>query len=94
MQDRLLLPSTPATADLRTLIGSGNHVDAWKAQGGYAGSIVKPTEREPRGKFVVDRSNEESAEAKMPLAQVFMRAGCRVVIASIWGAQVRIRGSI
>jgi hypothetical protein len=94
MQDLLLLPSTPGTADLRTPIGWGDHVDAWKAQGRYAGSVVKPTEREPRGKFVVDRSKEESAEAKVPLAQVFMRARCRVVITSIWGARERIRGSI
>jgi alpha-beta hydrolase superfamily lysophospholipase len=80
MQDRMLLPSTPDAADLRTVVNAGNHIDAWKAQGAYAGYVVRPTEHEPRGTFIVYHGNEESAETKLPLANVFVRAGYRVVI--------------
>ena len=80
MQDRMLLPSTPDAADLRTVTDAGDDIDVWKAQGGYAGYVVTPTQHEPRGTFIVYHGNEESAETKLPLADVFVRAGYRVVI--------------
>ena len=80
MQDRILLPSTPDTADLRSVTDAGDDIDVWRAQGVYAGYVVTPMEHEPRGTFIVYHGNEESAEAKLPLAQVFVRAGYRVII--------------
>lgn len=80
MQDRMLLPATPKTADLRTAENADHHIDAWTAQGAYAGYVVTPAEREARGTFIVYHGNEESAETKLPLAAVFVRAGYRVVI--------------
>lgn len=80
MQDRLLLPSTPDTADLRTVVNKVSHIEAWKAQGSFAGYVATPTGHEPRGTFILFHGNEESAETKLPLAEVFVRAGYRVVI--------------
>jgi len=80
MQDRLLLPSTPDAADLRTVNAAGGDIAEWKVQDRYAGYVVTPTEREPRGTFIVYHGNEESAETKLPLADVFVRDGYRVVI--------------
>lgn len=79
-QDRMLLPSTPAVADLRTAQHAGEHIDVWTAHGHYAGYVVTPAAGEPRGTFIVYHGNEESAETKLPLADVFVRAGYRVVI--------------
>jgi uncharacterized protein len=80
MQDRTLLPSTPEAADLRTVSHPGETVEAWNVDGHYAGYVVTPEAREPRGTFVVYHGNEESAETKLPLADVFTQAGYRVVI--------------
>jgi pimeloyl-ACP methyl ester carboxylesterase len=80
MQDRMLLPSTPGAADLRTVTQTGDGIEVWKARGEYAGYVVTPTGREPRGTFIVYHGNEESAETKLPLADVFVRAGYRVII--------------
>src|SRR5215469_15286529 len=78
MQDRMLLPSTPQAADPRTLPHAGSTIDEWKAHGQYAGYVVTPSAREPRGTFIVYHGNEESAETKLPLADIFVRAGYRV----------------
>jgi uncharacterized protein len=80
MQDRMLLPSTPHAADPRTLPHAGETIDVWKANGHYAGYVVTPAASEPRGTFIVYHGNGESAETKLPLADVFVHAGYRVVI--------------
>jgi uncharacterized protein len=80
MQDRLLLPSTPDAADPRTTPHPGSDIGIWKAGGQYAGYLVTPEGREPRGTFIVYHGNEESAETKLPLADVFVQAGYRAVI--------------
>jgi pimeloyl-ACP methyl ester carboxylesterase len=80
MQDRMLLPAVPDVADLRTVTHTGDDIDVWKANGVYAGYVVTPKEKEPRGTFVLYHGNEESAETKLPLADIFVRAGYRVVI--------------
>ncbi|SAL80606.1 alpha/beta hydrolase [Caballeronia telluris] len=80
MQDRILLPSAPDTADLRTVTDPGDDIDVWKVQSVYAGYVVTPTEHEPRGTFIVYHGNGESAEAKLPLAHIFVRAGYRVIL--------------
>jgi hypothetical protein len=80
MQDRMLLPSTPYADDLRHAPHAGETLDVWKAHGEYAGYVVTPAARDPRGTFIVYHGNEESAETKLPLADVFVHAGYRVVI--------------
>ncbi|SAK78211.1 Alpha/beta hydrolase family protein [Caballeronia catudaia] len=80
MQDRMLLPSTPDAADLRSLPHAGEDIELWKAHGEYAGYIVAPVERRARGTFIVYHGNAESAETKLPLADVFVRNGYRVVV--------------
>lgn len=90
MQDRMLLPSTSDTADLRTAVDSVSHIDAWKPQGAYEGYVVTPTGHEPRGTFVVYHGNEESAETTLPLAEVFVRARYRVVIVEYPGHGKRL----
>ncbi|WP_086380985.1 alpha/beta hydrolase [Caballeronia sordidicola] len=85
MQDRLLLPATPDAADLRTLTHAGDGIDVWRVGGEYAGYVITPAGQEPRGTFIVYHGNEESAETKLPLADVFVRAGYRVVIAEYPG---------
>jgi pimeloyl-ACP methyl ester carboxylesterase len=80
MQDRMLLPSTPDAADPRSLTRAGEDIAEWKAHGEYAGYIVAPAEGSARGTFIVYHGNEESAETKLPLADVFVRNGYRVVI--------------
>ena len=80
MQDGMLLPSTPDTPELRTVANAGSQIDVWNAQGTYAGYVVTSMEHAPRGTFIVYHGNEESAETKLPLAEVFVRAGYRVVI--------------
>jgi uncharacterized protein len=80
VQDRILLPSTPDAADPRATPRPGETVDAWRIDGNDAGYIVTPEGRAPRGTFVVYHGNEESAETKLPLADVFAHAGYRVAI--------------
>jgi uncharacterized protein len=80
MQDRMLLPSTPDAKDVRAVAHPGDDIDVWNVNGGYAGYVVTPAGREPRGTFIVYHGNEESAETKLPLADVFVRAGYRAVI--------------
>ncbi|WP_321816383.1 MULTISPECIES: alpha/beta hydrolase [unclassified Paraburkholderia] len=80
MQDKLLLPSTPEAPDLRATTHAGDAIDVWHAQGQYAGYVVTPADRAPRGTFIVYHGNEESAETKLPLADIFVRAGYRAVI--------------
>jgi alpha-beta hydrolase superfamily lysophospholipase len=80
MQDSMLLPSTPVVEDLSTVTHAGDDISVWKVHGEYAGYVITPVERDPRGTFVVYHGNEESAETKLPLADVFVRAGYRVVI--------------
>lgn len=80
MQDRLLLPSTPDAPDLRSLAHTGDTIDAWHVHDQYAGYVVTPAGHAPRGTFIVYHGNEESAETKLPLADLFVRAGYRAVI--------------
>ncbi len=80
MQDRLLLPSTPAAPDLRSLTHTGDTIGVWHVGDRYAGYVVTPAGQTPRGTFLVYHGNEESAETKLPLADVFVRAGYRAVI--------------
>ena len=80
MQDGLLLPSVPDAPDLRTATHAGDDIAAWTPHGEYEGYVVTPARREPRGTFLVYHGNEESAETKLPLADVFVAAGYRVVI--------------
>jgi uncharacterized protein len=80
MQDRMLLPSAPDAPDLRTATHTGDEIAVWKTQGEYAGYLVTPAGRAPRGTFIVYHGNEESAETKLPLADIFVSAGYRVVI--------------
>ncbi|WP_241766935.1 alpha/beta hydrolase [Burkholderia glumae] len=85
MQDRLLLPSTPGTADPRGMPHPGERVERWQIRGAYAGYVVTPAGAAPRGTVIVYHGNEESAETKLPLADVFAHAGYRVVIAEYPG---------
>jgi uncharacterized protein len=85
MQDRMLLPSTPDAPDLRTVTHAGDTIGEWQVRGRYAGYVVTPAGREPRGTFIVYHGNEESAETKLPLANIFVRAGYRAVIAEYPG---------
>ncbi|WP_321950698.1 alpha/beta hydrolase [Paraburkholderia bannensis] len=80
MQDRLLLPATPEAPDLRSVTHEGDTVEAWHIHDEYAGYVVTPTRETPRGTFIVYHGNEESAETKLPLADIFLRAGYRAVI--------------
>ncbi|MGF6771487.1 alpha-beta hydrolase superfamily lysophospholipase [Paraburkholderia sp. GAS199] len=80
MQDDMLLPSTPKAADLRDAAHTGSSIDLWHVRGNYAGYIITPTTRQPRGTFIVFHGNEESAETKLPLADVFVQAGYRVLV--------------
>jgi len=79
-QDSLLLPPTPPAPDLRTVPHPGESVDLWQVRGQYAGYVVTPLDGKPRGTVIVFHGNEESAENKLPLANVFTRTGYRVVI--------------
>jgi uncharacterized protein len=85
MQDRMLLPSTPEAPDLRAAQHTGDTIAQWTANGEYAGYVVTPAGNRKRGTFIVYHGNEESAETKLPLADVFVRAGYRVVIAEYPG---------
>jgi uncharacterized protein len=80
MQDRILLPSTPDAPDLRSVTHARDDIAQWTADGEYAGYVVTPKGLDKRGTFLVYHGNEESAETKLPLADVFVRAGYRVVI--------------
>lgn len=80
MQDRMLLPFAPDAPDLRTASHAGVEIATWNPHGGYAGYVVTPARRDPRGTFIVFHGNEESAETKLPLADVFVSAGYRAVI--------------
>jgi alpha-beta hydrolase superfamily lysophospholipase len=80
MQDTMLLPGTPDAADVRTVTRAGDTVDVWKIDNHFAGYVVSPAGHTPRGTFIVYHGNAESAEMKLPLAEVFVRAGYRVVI--------------
>jgi uncharacterized protein len=80
MQDRMLLPATPEAADLRASHHPGDDIDVFATNGAYAGFVVTPAAGAPRGTVIVYHGNEESAETKLPLADVFVRAGYRSVI--------------
>jgi hypothetical protein len=85
MQDSMLLPAPLSIADAPT----GHHptydVEPWLANGQYAGYVVTPSAATPRGTFLVFHGNEETAENKLPLAEVFVRDGYRVVLAEYPG---------
>jgi alpha-beta hydrolase superfamily lysophospholipase len=85
MQDAMLLPATLYDAEPPTGHHAGYDVEPWYASGQYAGYVVTPTAGKPRGTFVVYHGNAESAENKLPLAEVFLHAGYRVVLAEYPG---------
>ncbi|WP_253185486.1 alpha/beta hydrolase [Burkholderia plantarii] len=85
MQDRMLLPTTPGVADPRDLPHPGERIERWQIRGDYAGYVVTPDGPAPRGTVIVYHGNEESSETKLPLADVFVHAGYRVVIAEYPG---------
>ena len=80
MQDSILLPSTPDAADLPTVTHAGDDIAVLRTHGEYAGYVVTPAGKRARGTFIVYHGNEESAQSKLPLADVFVRNGYRVVI--------------
>ena len=80
MQDRMLLPPTPAAPDLRTVAHPNETVDLWQIDGRYAGYVITPQERPLHGTVMLFHGNEESAENKLPLADIFTHIGYRVVI--------------
>jgi alpha-beta hydrolase superfamily lysophospholipase len=80
MQDRMLLPRTPAAPNLQTVAHPSESVDLWQIRGDYAGYVVTPQDRPVRGTVMVFHGNQESAETKLPLANVFTQIGYRVVI--------------
>jgi alpha-beta hydrolase superfamily lysophospholipase len=80
MQDRMLLPSALYTPDPPTGHHAGYDVEPWQANGHYAGYVATPLVGEPRGTFVVYHGNAETAENKLPMAEVFVRAGYRVAM--------------
>jgi hypothetical protein len=79
-QDRLLLPAVPNVPDIRVGRHTGYAVQAWHPASGYAGYVVTPDDREPLGTFLLYHGNAESAENKLPLAEVFVRSGYRAVL--------------
>ncbi|MBP0592216.1 alpha/beta hydrolase [Paraburkholderia sp. LEh10] len=85
MQDRMLLPSALHMRAPPTGHHAGFDVAPWQANGHYAGYVVTPAARMPRGTFIVFHGNAETAENKLPVAEVFMRAGYRVVMAEYPG---------
>ncbi len=89
LQDRMLLPVTPHAADPRSLPHPGAHIDVWQIGGDYAGYVVTPDWRVPRGTVIVYHGNEESSETKLPLANVFVAAGYRVAIVEYPGHGTR-----
>lgn len=80
MQDRMLLPAAQYSANAPTGYHAGYDVEPWHANGQYAGYLATPSADKPRGTFIVYHGNEETAENKLPLAEVFLRAGYRVVL--------------
>lgn len=80
LQDRLLLPPAPRVADIQSGRHADQDVEVWRPGGGYAGYVVTPLERQPRGTFMLYHGNAESAEDKLQLASVFVRFGYRVVL--------------
>ncbi|WP_109479802.1 alpha/beta fold hydrolase [Paraburkholderia sp. C35] len=80
MQDSMLLPE-PVDAGHSLAGHHGSYdVEPWRPEGQYAGYVVTPAAGTPRGTFIVFHGNEEVAENKLPLAEVFARDGYRVVI--------------
>lgn len=85
LQDRMLLPATPPAVDPTSVSHPGERVEPWQVGGQYAGYLVTPERVAPRGSVIVYHGNEESAETKLPLAEIFVHAGYRVVIAEYPG---------
>ncbi|HWT34963.1 MAG TPA: alpha/beta hydrolase, partial [Paraburkholderia sp.] len=80
MQDRMLLPASPDVAGSPTGHHAAYDVAPWKANGEYAGYLVTPAAATPRGTFMVFHGNAETAENKLPLAEIFVHDGYRVVV--------------
>ncbi|MGF6937044.1 pimeloyl-ACP methyl ester carboxylesterase [Paraburkholderia sp. UCT70] len=79
-QDRLLLPAVSNVPDIGLGQHTGYDVQPWHPASGYAGYVVTPDGREPLGTFILYHGNAESAENKLPLADVFVRSGYRAVL--------------
>ncbi|MEM5338360.1 alpha/beta hydrolase [Paraburkholderia azotifigens] len=79
MQDRMLLPASAEVARSLTGHHAAYDVEPWKANGEYAGYLVTPAAT-PRGTFMVFHGNAETAENKLPLAEIFVHDGYRVVV--------------
>lgn len=80
LQDWLLLPSAPPAALSDSRQSTGKRVDRWKIGGEFAGYVITPLAQVPTGTVLLYHGNEESAETKLPLANVFTCAGYRVAI--------------
>jgi alpha-beta hydrolase superfamily lysophospholipase len=79
-QNRILLPAPPRHSEIRLGDHGGYDVQPWKPKGAYAGYAVAPTLHPVHGTFVLYHGNEESAEDKLPIADVLVRHGYRVVL--------------
>jgi uncharacterized protein len=79
-QDRLLLPSTPHVTDIEIGHHASYEVQPWQPNGQYAGYVVVPDGREPLGTVLIYHGNAESAENKLPIAEVFVNVSFRVVM--------------
>ena len=96
---RLRIPK-PATTPFglkRAQCWGGRHagydVPPWHPAIGYAGYVATPGNREPLGTFVLNHGNAGSAENKLPLADVVVRAGhCAVHVEWPGHASDRVRG--
>ncbi|ACC75575.1 alpha/beta hydrolase [Paraburkholderia phymatum] len=80
MQDGMLLPASIELAGPPTGHHAGYDVEPWHVNGDYAGYLVTPSGAQPRGTFMVFHGNAETAENKLPLAEIFVRDGYRVVV--------------
>ena len=80
MQDTMLLPAPLDVAALPTGHHGAYDVEQWRANGQYAGYVVTPAAGSPRGTVLLFHGNAETAENKLPVADVFERDGYRVVI--------------
>ncbi|WP_353556987.1 alpha/beta fold hydrolase [Paraburkholderia terrae] len=80
MQDRMLLPAPLDIPGTPTGHHGAYDVEPWHVDGLYAGYVATPAAAAPRGTFVLFHGNAETAENKLPVAEVFVRDGFRVVM--------------
>ncbi len=85
MQDRMLLPAPLQMPDPPTGHRGAYDVEPWNPGGQFAGYVVTPAAQAPCGTFIVFHGNAETAGDKLPVADVFVRNGYRVVLAEYPG---------